>query len=366
MDPPDLAAYDRTRNFSDKAVRALCYAPYSSLYFDNQGRVRVCCHNWQYPAGSILENSLDEIWHGLKVRVLREALKDYRYGPGCDFCSNQNARTFANAAMRRFDAFAVPKEAPLWPQQMEFSISNACNLECVMCRGEWSSAIRARREKLPPLPRLYGESFFSSLWKYLPHVKRLKFLGGEPFLISEYFTLWERLIEDGLSVACHVTTNGTQYNRKIERILEHLPMGFTVSLDGATPATLESIRVNARYTEVMENAHRFSQYARARGTPFSVAFCLMRQNWREFGEFCLMADSRGWTVSLNTVVNPPQFGIYTLPAPELGLILDALEAQATQLQSRLGRNRAVWFGELERIRTRCSSSGHPAPVPDLS
>jgi sulfatase maturation enzyme AslB (radical SAM superfamily) len=193
--------------------------------------------------------------------------------------------------MRRFDRFAVPDETPLWPQQMEFSISNVCNLECIMCRGLWSSAIRARREKLPPLPRLYSEAFFESLWKYLPHVKQLKFLGGEPFLISEYYTLWDRMIDDGLAVPCHATTNGTQYNRKIERVLEHVPMGFAVSMDGATKATLESIRVNAKYEVVMENARRFREYARARKTSFSVTYCLMRQNWHEFGEFCLLADS---------------------------------------------------------------------------
>jgi hypothetical protein len=34
---------------------------------------------------------------------------------------------------------------------MEFSIGNTCNLECIMYDGRASSAIRAHREKLPPL-----------------------------------------------------------------------------------------------------------------------------------------------------------------------------------------------------------------------
>ena len=120
----------------------------------------------------------------------------------------------------------------------------------------------------PPLPRLYSEAFFESLRKYLPHVRQLKFLGGEPFLISEYYSLWDRLIADGLSVSCHVTTNGTQYNKRVERVLEHVRMGFAVSMDGATKATLEAIRGNARYEEVMENAQRFREYARERKTWF--------------------------------------------------------------------------------------------------
>ena len=348
-----LAAYDASRNFSDKAVRALCYAPYTSLYFDFRGDVRVCCHNWAYPAGNVLKNSIDEIWNGIKIKTLRESLKDYQYGPGCEFCLHQTAETFANSVMRRYDRFPVSGEAPEWPQQLEFSISNVCNLECIMCRGMWSSAIRARREKLPPLPHVYSDAFFESLWKYLPHVKQLKFLGGEPFLIVEYYKLWDRMIADRLPIPSHVTTNGTQYNRKIERVLEHVPMGFAVSMDGVTKETLESIRVNAKYEEVMENARRFRDYAREKKTSFSVTYCLMRQNWHEFGDFCLMADAWDCPVGLNTVVQPPEFGIYSLPAEGLRKVLDGMEAQAPRLETSLKRNRALWFGELERIRARC-------------
>ena len=130
-------------------------------------------------------------------------------------------------------------------------------------------------------------------------------------------------------------------------------MGFAVSMDGATKATLESIRVNAKYEEVMENARRFREYARAKKTSFSITYCLMRQNWHEFGDFCLMADSWDCPVGLNTVVQPPEFGIYSLPMEDLRKIFDAMERQAPRLESTLKRNKSLWFGELERIRMRC-------------
>jgi sulfatase maturation enzyme AslB (radical SAM superfamily) len=225
-----------------------------------------------------------------------------------------------------------------------------------MCYGHYSSAIRSRREKLPPLPRLYSDAFFESLWKYLPHLSQLKLLGGEPFLIAEYYKLWDRMIADGLAVPCHVTTNGTQYNPRVERVLEHLPVSFSVSMDGATKATLERIRVNAKYEEVMENARRFREYARAKQTTFSVTYCLMRQNWHEFGDFCLLADSWDTWVGVNTVNNPPEFGIYSLPADELRKVANAMEAEAPRLESSLKKNRSVWFAEFERIRAKCSQN----------
>ena len=346
-----LAEYDRSRDFSTKAVRSLCYAPYANLYFDQEGRVRVCCYNWSHPLGNVQTSTIDEMWNGAKAKILRDSLANYEFGPGCGFCEKQTSSGwFANPAIRRFDQFAVPSAEPEWPQQMEFSISNTCNLECVMCFGTYSSAIRAHREKLPPLPNVYSHEFLDSLRKYLPHLKRAKFLGGEPLLVADYFRLWDMMIAEGLTTPCHVTTNGTLYNARIERIMDALPMGFAVSLDGATKKTVESIRVNANYEEQMQILKRLREYTRRRGTDLSLTFCFMRQNWHEFGDYCLFADEWGCNVGVNTVLNPPEFGVYNLPAEELRKIFQGMEEQANRLSSILKRNRAVWFAEFDRVR----------------
>jgi len=355
MQPALIEAFDASRNFTGKAVKSLCYAPYASLYFDTAGNARVCCHNYSHPAGNILRDNIDDIWQGARIGILRAALADYQFAPGCDFCRHRTEDgLLSNLSMRNFDQFGIESATPEWPQQMEFSISNVCNLECIMCRGLWSSAIRKRREKLPPLPRLYSKAFIESLRKYLPHLKRAKFLGGEPFLIREYFQLWDIMIAEALVIPCHVTTNGTQYTRRIERVIEHVPMGFAVSLDGATKNTVEAIRVNADFDIQMRNIAHFRAYARARKTSFSLTFCLMRQNWHEFGDYCLMADEWDCPVGINTVLTPPEFGVYTLPAEELKKIVNAMDRQAASLGTQLRRNRAVWFGELERMRRKCT------------
>jgi MoaA/NifB/PqqE/SkfB family radical SAM enzyme len=254
--------------------------------------------------------------------------------------------------MRGFDQFAVRTAVPDWPQRMEFSISNACNLECIMCSGLFSSAIRSRREKLPPLRTLYSAAFIASLRKYLPHLEQAKFLGGEPFLIPEFYQIWEMMIADGLTTACHITTNGTLYNTKIEQVMKALPMSFAVSLDGATKGTVERIRVNANYDEQLRILKRLREYTRERGTDLSLTFCFMRQNWHEFGEYCLFGDEWGCNVGVNTMVKP-EFAVYNLPPEELRKVLTTMELQAPRLDSLLNRNRQVWFAELDRMRCCC-------------
>ena len=353
MDQFVRAEYDAQRDFSTKAVRALCYAPHTNLFFDMHGRVRACCWNWRHSLGNVQTHTLDEMWAGAQAQLLRRSVEDYSFEHGCEFCATQTGEGWTTrAVMRNFDRWPVAAPDPQWPKGMEFSISNSCNLECVMCNGTYSSAIRAHREKLPPTAKVYSDAFIESLRKYLPHLAQAKFLGGEPFLITEYYKIWEMMVEVAPSVQCHITTNGTQYNPRVERFMEKLNFAFAVSLDGATKQTVEAIRVNADFDEQMEILKRLRDYTRARKTNLSLTFCFMRQNWHEFGEFCLFADSWNCNVGINTVVNPPQYAVNNLPPEDLRKIVQGMERQAAALDSQLTLNRAIWFAEFDRLRRK--------------
>lgn len=362
LDPATRQAYDAARELAGQPFPAGCYAPFVALLFDTVGNVRVCCKNFSHLLGNLQTTRLDEIWAGDNLRRLREALVQYDFGLGCELCHWQIAEgNHANAFPRYFDPYPAGSGDELWPALMEFSISNTCNLQCLMCNGEYSSAIRARREHLPPLPRAYDERFFHDLRKYLPHLRRAKFPGGEPFLAAECFRIWEILIADGLAVPCHVNTNATQYNDRIERVLDQLPVSFSVSLDGVTKETFEAIRVGADFDTVLANFRRFHAYARERGTFIGLSHCLLRQNWREFGEFLLFADAWDVEVYVCTVVFPANASLYTLPPAELARVVEELERQEATLLPRLGKNRQVWLQELAQLRHRRDERGAERP-----
>ncbi|MGH9763647.1 MAG: radical SAM protein [Blastocatellia bacterium] len=373
MEPGILTDFDKTRDFSTKGFRSLCYAPYTSLYFDTRGDVRVCCHNSSHIAGNVSVSSIGEIWMGARLAAVRDAVRSYDFSRGCSFCEWQiGSGNFVNLAISKWDRLTVPSPDPLWPLQMEFSISNTCNLECVMCNGTASSSIRAHREKLPPLMNPYAEEFFNELRTYLPHLQVAKFLGGEPFLQEPCFRIWEMLIEDGVRLSCHVTTNGTVFNSRIERVLEALPVGISISLDGLSKETIERVRVNASYETLMQNLTRFRDYTAVRKTSFGLTYCLMRQNWPEFGEFCLFADDLGCPVFVNSVRRPPEMSLYTLPLAEITKIVEVMEEQGDALLPRLKQSRQVWESQLLLLRKRASgaaevpgvSAVEPPPAPD--
>ena len=353
MDGRTLSKLIESRNLPHQQFDSLCYAPFTNLFLDNKGDARVCCWNWTRPVGNILVNTMDEIWRGDEIKRLRETLASFKLADGCGICEFQTSDgAIGGLKLRNFDRFVAESAEPLWPRQIEFSISNTCNLQCVMCDGSYSSAIRAHRERRPPLARLYTETFIRSMQPYLDHLDQAKFLGGEPFLVTEHFQIWDMMIEGDRAPVCHVTTNGSQCSKTVLRYLERLRFAFAISLDAATRDTYEAIRVGASWDEVLSNCRRFREYTRELGTSFAFTFCLMRNNWRELGALCLMADEWGANVGINTVRRPPHLGIYSLPLPELRDILDGLESQATALDRQLTRNKTVWFSEVDRIRAR--------------
>jgi radical SAM protein with 4Fe4S-binding SPASM domain len=352
IDPGTIAAYEASRKgIEQKPFRSACYAPYTSLYFNTNGDVIACCKNTTYVLGNVAHQSLEEIWRGKKAMAMRKALRDYRFGVGCEFCEWQiRGGQYDQVYATIFDPLPVHGADAEWPARMEFTVSNTCNLACIMCYGVLSSTIRAHREKLPPLPKVYDDRFFADLRRFLPHLKDAKFFGGEPFLAQENFRIWDLMIEDGVVIPCHVTTNGTQWNSKVERVLEALPCSISVSLDGATKATVEKIRVNADFDVVRANVEKFLAYTRRRGTVFTLTYCLMRQNWHEFGEYLRYGEELGVRVFINTVVDPTDCSLYTLPAEELAAIAHAMQSlDARAGYSRLPINGQVWVSAVQAL-----------------
>lgn len=332
-----------------------CWAPDSTLYFAPDGSVRACCVNTEYPLGQIGKQSIGEIWRGARTAALRSALAGGDFSLGCQECGSYEQagnRDWGNAP--QFDEYAG-REVPDHPRRMDFILSNTCNLMCQMCHGGLSSAIRAQREKLPPLPKAYGDDFFEELREYLPHLEKTVFLGGEPFLARESRRVWDLMIEMGLQIPTTVVTNGTQWNEKVERYLHEIPMDITVSIDGATAHTVETIRLGTQHDELMANVDRYQEIVEARGGTLSLHFCLMAQNWHELGDYLIDADRAGRHASIMTVTYPPRFSFYHLPASELREALRTWEAADAHVSSQLERNLAVWEAELDRLRRHLTS-----------
>ncbi|NUQ25606.1 MAG: radical SAM protein [Saprospiraceae bacterium] len=208
-----------------------------------------------------------------------------------------------------------------YPRCLEFELSNTCNLECAMCFGEFSSSIRKNRENLPPLEEHYDTAFVASMELFLENAWETKFYGGEPFLIPIYYELWETMIRRNPHALVNITTNGTVYNNKVQRILEKLNVVLIVSIDSFEKETYEQIRVNANYERVMENFEAFVRIMRAKGRSLTLATCPMTLNWREIPSILARCNKEDFPLYFNTLWFPLELSLRHLSSTELQEII---------------------------------------------
>ncbi len=333
---------------SQNAPGALCKAPFVNLDFDPHGEVNACCANILFPLGDVRSMTLDEIWNGERVALLRSALSAGDLSLGCSVCAHRLQHGGAERPFETYSGFEMPVTEDQMPARMTFSLSSACNLECVMCGPNRSSLIRRNRTDLGPAHNPYGEDFHRQLEPYLDACKFVDFAGGEPFLIRGHHRIWDYLIANRLSPRCGITTNATIWNDRVEQVLDHFHTDVGVSIDGTSADVLESVRVGTKHTVVFENLERFRRHAMAKGTQVSINFTFLSHNWFELQEMLLFGEELGIRVNVMTVIDPDH-GLQRMPDDELRMVHRTLTRQSDHLLPQLTLNADQWRRQLAMV-----------------
>ncbi|MBU1719765.1 MAG: radical SAM protein [Bacteroidetes bacterium] len=323
LDNNIVKEYNKTRG-RDKR-KYLCHAPFKSMTFFFEGDVMACWHNKQFLIGKLPDQSVEEIWFGQRLQTLRNHILSNDLSCGCTDCRRFfNQHHYSAAGAWRYDY--LPESGSGYPVSMDFQISNLCNLECIMCNGEYSVSVRQNREMKSPYSIRYDEKFVSQLEPFIPHLKEASFTGGEALMIKIYYDIWERMIELNPAIRISVTTNGAVLNERMKGILEKLNFNITVSIDSVSKKTYENIRRNAVFEEVMDNFDYYLHYTRRKGTVFSVRVCPMKQNWHEIPEIFRFMNDHEVVLIFNTVIFPPYSALWNQSPVILAEIYDYLKS----------------------------------------
>jgi MoaA/NifB/PqqE/SkfB family radical SAM enzyme len=300
----------------------LCYAPFIAMNFDQSGKMTVCCFNRTHTLGRYPNDSIADAWNSSEARLIREDMLLDDLSRGCFQCASMlEAENFDSVLIRHFDDHAplsdvwMPKRKwwhagrekaivsspALLPVMFEFELSNTCNLECIMCGGHWSSAIRKNRENLPAISSPYDGQFVLQIKDFLPTLRRANFLGGEPFLIGLYYDIWEAIIDINPQITVAITSNGTILNKRAKEIIEKLPnCHITLSIDSLNKATWERIRINGDFEVLKSNMDWLLKSGKLKS--FSV--CPMIQNKDEVPGIVQFCADHQLDVFFNVVYGP--------------------------------------------------------------
>jgi len=173
------------------------------------------------------------------------------------------------------------------PTFMAMNMDTQCNLRCIMCiRRKFShEEINALQYDFNTYKRVADETFPYARWVQLA-------TAGEPLMAGN---LREQLkIMKNYSVELDLITNGTLLNndKLIKEILQ-IPGRIHISIDAATKETYESIRIGAKFEQVIENIRRFNRIREklcaAVKSRLHFAVVLMKRNIKELPKLIELA-----------------------------------------------------------------------------
>ncbi len=301
--------------------KVFCAAPWNSLRIGMDGSVYACNHNSHYILGHYPDQSLMDIWKGKSIKALRKHLKHHDFSLGCGLCGDDILQhRFAQGSFVMFDRFPVKK----MPSMLDFRLSNACNLKCIMCSGLSSTAHQSNSKTTVD----FGADFLKQLDAFIPHLHTARFIGGEPLAIPVYYDIWERIIDQNPQCNIVIQTNGTIVNERVQRLAATGNVHFSISLDSLQQDVYEQIRIGARFEEVMKNIGYFSENAVARNRDLVLCFCPMRNNYQEIPQFIRFANQHKALICLNRFLYPAKLALWSLSSDEITTIQRSLHSTA--------------------------------------
>jgi MoaA/NifB/PqqE/SkfB family radical SAM enzyme len=314
VDKKIVRAFNKPRTSEQR--KHLCHAPFKSMCFFHTGDVLACWYNKLFPLGKYPDDSIHDIWFSKRADKLRDYINHNDLSYGCADCRKSlSSGNLFSVYASRYDF--LPPKTNEYPVSLDFQISNTCNLQCIMCNGEYSAKVRMGRENQALYKNPYDENFFQQLAPFIPQLKEASFSGGEAFLIKEYYRIWDMMILENPGIIISATTNGNLLNDKILKYLNALSFNITVSIDAITEETYRRIRVNGDFNAVIKNIQTLLDYTKEKGTDFSVKICAMRQNWNELPELSNYLNEKNIPFQFNTVIYPPYCSLWNLSSGKL-------------------------------------------------
>lgn len=299
-----------------------CNAPWNNMYVQISGNVSPCwktlgwCDKWSK------DRSLMDIWKGENFERYRESIKKNNAIYRCQECKSDIENDVWPLA-KAYENFPINS----MPSLMEIELSNQCNLECIMCNGLLSSGIRKNREKKPPLPQLFDETFNEQMREFIPHLTELRVNGGEPFAQKILLDLLDIVAEINPKLKVNIATNGTVYNKRVQGILDKCNIHLNISIDSLIPKRYEQIRINGKFDVLMSNFKIFKKYCHDNNRELSIMVNPMNNNWDEMIKFVRFTHMHNCNLWYNTILYPHHLTIRNLPAKEIKIIMDTLKNQ---------------------------------------
>lgn len=298
----------------------LCEAPLNNMLIDQQGNVRICCHNSNdFTIGKYPEQSMHDIWFGEPRKKMVAEMRDGKIPAACADCIRNGINTHSPDSKVQTSRTSHHGSLNAYPQQIEMLLDNECNLSCIMCASNKSSTLTVAGFVEQPIN--FGPEFLKQMEPFFDKVQFTVFSGGEPFLIPLYIDIWEYLRKHNPTAGIYVQTNGTVLNNIVKERLHKFHIQLGVSVDALTPEVYESIRVNSRFPVLLKNLEYFQECSAKQGNRMTLMMTPMTVNAMEVPKMLEYCNVHELILSLSILNWPYHLAIWAMPSEEIFKLL---------------------------------------------
>ena len=171
------------------------------------------------------------------------------------------------------------------PRRLVFELTNACNLNCVMC-GRNAADFK---------PTVFDMDVFRSFEPIMDDIEEVTLMGwGEPTIHPHFAEMLE--IIDRHSARKYFCSNGMNLKKLHNTLFDCHVDVFAVSLDGAYPETNDRIRRGSDINFITTELAAIEEEKHRRGLSYpyiNFVFCAMKSNFREIPELVRVAARCG-------------------------------------------------------------------------
>lgn len=242
-----------------------CLAPWTGLNIDQTGRVFPCMHTG-YTLGNIKEQQLTDILAGEPIRELKETMCRGEWHDACRWCKELEDTAGRSGRTQKYaepETLAAIDADINWfePQHLAVNWSNLCNLTCVYCNTETSTAWQGV-EGIPINFVRNGHRSLINIMKQKGHaLQGLTLGGGEPLLQKGLLEMLRCL--DPQKVKVLLTTNLSmelETNEIYQELRQWPNVSWMVSFDNADKDKFEYVRDKASWDQLEKNIHTLKKH----------------------------------------------------------------------------------------------------------
>lgn len=230
-----------------------CALPFHHVAVHTNGAYNICCqHTVPHEHTLNIKTSDPDTW--TKSQYVQEVqqyfLQDKRH-PGCESCwghDDHDMTSLRQRVMKEYTILGIDTQNPSI-KYAEINLGNLCNLKCLMCNENESSAILAENVRLGinvsnQQDLKWNQSALDNARKIIKSKPRvLNIRGGEPFYNKDLLTLVHEIPDQqARQMMLHITTNATEWNNDWQQALSRFRLVRMMFSVDATHDLYEYIR----------------------------------------------------------------------------------------------------------------------------